>query len=210
MTSLKFYCNCDTTDSPLGTTGVDWVEMVLGTDYLVFTAGSVAVADGQPIPSAQELSQAGVVITNAIQVLPHYLLADIGVGLKEIHNAGAKNKRYVFCVSFDGATTSEPVLEVWDDSDFDTFADICLGASVATDSWYNGITTTIGLPSGGASWVGNKLAGSSSTHFLYLNDGNGALSGATDLYFQFRIAIPANVQVGGSESPCLVIKFTTN
>jgi len=209
MTNLKIYANCDTLDSPLGTTGMDWVELNLAQDKFIFSAGSDSVKDGEVIPTPTQLNQAGVIITGSEIIIPHYFLADVSANLlKEIFNAGNQNKRYVFAFSFDGATASEPILEVWDNLAMDTFASYSLGSGVAINSWYRGIVTTASLP--GADWVGSKLAGSSEGHFLYLNGGLGALSEAKDLYCNLKVIIPAAFTDAGAEAPILVVKFTTN
>lgn len=213
--ALTVNVNCDTQDLPLGTSGVDWVEMNLVQDSLIFSAGSNVVKDGEPNPSSSDLTQAGTVLTASAQVVAHTFLNDISAALlKEIHNAGNNNKRYVFCFEFDAATASEPVLEMWDDSDMDTFDIYSLGEGVANDSWWWGITTTSALP--GANWLGttptagSKLAGSSDGHFLWLNDEAGALTGATNLYCNLKIVVPASFATGANETPILVVKYTGN
>lgn len=217
--SLTVYVNNDTQDEPLNTSGVDWTELDPDNDYLIFSNGSDTVKDGEGIPSSDDLTQAGVVITTSKVIVPLYLLADIGASeIKEIHLAGdgenSGRNRYVFAFSFDAATASEPVLEVWDDEDMDSIDNYSLGEGTPTNSWIYGITTTDATP--GASWtgdtpaVGSRLAGSSAGHFLYLNNGNGALSGAGVLYCQLKIVIPANFENPGNEQPVFVVKYTTN
>ena len=210
MTNLKIAFNCDTVDSPYGTGGVDWVDLSLASDYLVFSNGSTAVADGQPIPSSTDLSQAGCVVSPTLAVIvPKYFLADISAGIiKLIHNAGNQDKQYVFGFVFDGATSSEPVLEVWDDSDMDSYLNKCLGSGVASSSWVRGVTTT--STSSGINWTGSRLAGNGSGYFLWLNDNSGPLSVATTLYCQLKIIIPAAAPYSGAETPIFVVKFTTN
>jgi hypothetical protein len=83
-----------------------------------------------------------------------------------------------------------------------------LGEGVANDSLFRGITTTSGLP--GAGWTGKRMAGSSDNHFLYLNDGSGALSAAQDCYFNLRCTIPMNFLSAASETPVWCIRYTTN
>ena len=208
-TNIKIYINCDTQDLPFGTSGVDWVELNLTYDKLIYSAGSDTVKDGEVIPSPTQLSQAGVLITTSDVIVPHYFLADASVNLlKEIHNAGNQNKRYVFCFSFDGVTASEPVLELWDDITLSTITNYSLGSGIAMDSWFRGITTTDALPR--TNWVGSKLAGSSNSHFLFLNNGNGALSAAKDLYVNLKVIVPANFANAGAENPVMAIKYTTN
>lgn len=208
-TSLKIYVNCDTQDLPYGTTGVDWVEVNLGADALIFSNGSEVVKDGEPIPGSSALNQAGIVLTALEQVVPHYFLADFNENLlKEIHNAGNKDKQYVFCFAFDGATASEPVLEMWDNTSLNTFINYSLGAGTASNSWFRGIVTTDALP--GANWVGNKLAGSSDTHFLWLNNQVGALGAAKNLYCNLKVVVPASFPNASAETPIMVVKYTGN
>lgn len=207
--ALKIHINHGTQDLPRGTSGVDWVEMSLTNDQLIFSAGSDTVADGETIPSSTDLNSAAMLIDTVDVECEHFFLADASaVELKEIFNAGNQNKRYVFCAEFDAATASEPILEVWDNEDLDSIDDYCLGAGVANDSFFRGITTTDALP--GVGWTGSRLAGSSTGHFLWLNNENGALSTAKDLYWQMRITIPASFGNAAAENPVFVIKYTTN
>jgi len=207
--ALTIYANTGTQDSELGTTGTEFTEISPANDDLIFTAGSNVVKDGEPIPSQSDLIQAGVILSGLEQTVALYLLADVSANeLKEIFNMGNENKRYVMAFDFDGATASEPVLELWDDSDLDSIDGTTLGAGVPSSSWWRGITTTSGLP--GVNWVGSRLAGSGSGYFLQLNDGNGALSGADTLYCQLKIVIPASATVGGSATPVFAVKYTSN
>ena len=221
MTTLKIYVNTGTVDDALGEAGVEFTEVSVDNDYLVFSNGSDTVIDGAAIPSASALNRAGALIGAVAQVVAKCFLADISANLlREIHLAGNQNKRHVYCFSFDGATASEPVLEVWDDSDMNTIDDYSLGEGVNTNSWIWGITTTDALPT--SSWVGlnptvgSKLAGSGAGHYLLLNDGDGALpslgSGITsqELYCQLKIIVPANFENAGAETPVFVCKYTTN
>jgi len=207
--ALKIHVNCDTQDEPLGTSGVDWVEMNLTNDRLIFSAGSDIVKDGEPIPTTSELNSAALLITTSDVEVPHFFLADASENLlREIHNAGAVAKRYVFCAEFDAETASEPVLELWDDEDLDSVLNYCLGAGVPSDSFFRGITTTGSTPI--VSWTGSRLAGSTAGHFLWLNDEAGALAVATNLYFNLRITIPANFSNAAAENPVMAIKYTEN
>jgi len=217
--SLSIYINNDTQDQPLNTSGVNWIQLSPANDYLIFSSGSDTVKDGEAIPSSDDLTQAGVVITTSKVIVPLYLLADVGSNeLKEIHLAGDEENnglnRYVFAFDFDVATASEPVLEVWDDEDMDSTDNYSLGEGTPSSSWIYGITTTDGAPAAG--WtgdtpsVGSRLAGSSAGHFLYLNNENGALSGAKTLYAQLKIVVPANFANAGSNQPVFVVKYTSN
>jgi len=214
--SLKIYVNTSTNDLPYLTNPGDYVEVDLTLDKFIFSYGSAIVIDGKtPLPSTTELSSAGVLIndiTNVDVEVPHFFLWDASdVTLKEIHNAGNQDKRYVFCVAFDAATNSEPILELWDDNDIDTIVDYSLGTGVANNSFFRGITTTEGTP--GAGWTGYRLAGSAVNHFLWLNSvfGSGTrvpLIGAKDLYFNLRVTVPHHFANAALEMPVFAIKYT--
>jgi len=207
--ALTIHVNTDTQDFPRNTSGVSWTEMNLTNDKLIFSAGSDTVIDQADIPTPQELNSAALLITTVDVECPHFFLADASANiLDEIHNAGTGNKRYVFCAEFDAATASEPILEIWDDTDLDSITNYCLGSGVATNSFFRGICTTEALP--GVGWTGSRLAGSGVGHYLLLNGGLGALSAAKDLYWNFRITIPANFANAASEAPVFAIKYTTN
>jgi hypothetical protein len=205
---MDIYLNTGTVDSPLGGGG-EFVLMDVDADYLILlTNGSVSVADGQIIPSTTLLNQAGIVLTGVEQTCSHYFLADISANLlKLIHNMGAANKRYVMAFDFDAATASEPVLEVWDNNTLTSVDSECLGAGTPSSSWIIGITTTDGNP--GVGWVGSRLAGDTSGHFLNLNSGNGALTAPKTLYAQLKVVVPATEVNGGAEQPLMIVKYTT-
>jgi hypothetical protein len=209
MTNVIIAVNHDTDDQPYGSSGVDWVPINLDNDKIIFTGGSDVVKDGEPIPSASELTQAGILLEGTEKIVSKYLLADISANeLKEVFNMGNQNKRYVMAFVFDGPTASEPVLEAWDDDDMDSIDNLSLGAGIATSSWLRGVVTTSGLP--GTDWAGQRIAGASDGHFLWLNDQNGALSGAQTLYCNLKLIIPASQIQGIAETPILVCKYTTN
>ena len=109
---------------------------------------------------------------------------------------------------FDGATASEPVLEVWDNKDTNTYNIIALGEGSALNSWFRGITTTDGLP--GTNWVGSKLAGAGEGYYLLLNNDNGPLDEAGTLYCNLKIVIPSTITAGGTVTPVIVCKYTSN
>ena len=208
-TALKIYVNNDTQDLPLGTSGIVFTEVATANDSLIFSAGSDTVIDGAAIPSSFQLSCAGVFLTGVATLVAHYFLSDISANqLKEIHLMGQQNKRYVVAFDFDGATTSEPVLEAWDNSNMLTVLATSLGAGTASNSWLHGITTT-DAPGPGPVWTGSTLAGSSAGHFLWLNNENGALVGADTLYCNLYMQIPASQVAGGAETPVLICKYTT-
>ena len=208
MTNLTVRLNTGSVDLPVGGMGVEYTEISVANDFLIFTAGNTTVIDGATIPSSFQLSQAGVVLTGSNILIAHYLLADISANqLKEAHLMGNVDHRYVLALDFDGITTSEPVLEAWDNSDLNTTDSTCLGAGTPASSWLRGITTTDATP--GASWTGYRLAGSSDGHFLWLNNGNGALSGATVLYCNLHMVVPSTQTAGGAETPVLAVKYCT-
>ena len=209
MTNVTVAINHSTTDQPYGSSGVDWVDISLSNDTLIFTGGSDVVADGEGIPSASSLTQAGILLDGTEKTISTYLLADISASqLKQIFNMGNLNKRYVMAFVFDGPTASEPVLEAWDDDDMDSIDNDCLGNGVASASWLRGIVTTDALP--GANWTGNRLAGASDGHFLWLNNQAGALTVPKKLYCNLKLIIPASQVNGLAETPRLVLKYTTN
>ena len=185
-----------------------YVDINVDNDYLIFTNGSDSVKDGEALPSQSQLTQAGTIIDTVDIIVGKYILADISDSeLKEIELAGNQNTRYVFCFSFDDETASEPILEIWDDEDLDTVALYSLGEGTPVDSWWKGVVTTDGLP--GADWAGIALAGSMDNHFLWLNNENGALSGAKDLYCNLKVVVPANFAYSAVEQPILAVKYTS-
>jgi hypothetical protein len=208
MTNLDIYVNTSTSDNSLLTSGVNFTEIDVDNDKIIFTGGSDSVADGQPSPSNTQLNQAGILLTGSEIVISKYFLNDFSANeLKQIHNMGEANKRYVFCFDFDGSTASEPVLELWDDTDMDSIALACLGAGTPSSSWVRGITTTNSLPGDG--WTGSRLAGSSNGYFLWLNDEGGPLTVAETLYCQMKMIIPASQVDAGANAPIIAIKYAT-
>ena len=205
---MDIYVNTDTVDAPLNQSGIDWSIVDPDVDYLIMlTNGSASVADGQPIPSTTQLNQAGLVLTGAEQTCSKYFLADDSANLlKQIHNMGAGNKRYVLAFDFDAETASEPVLEAWDDTTMLTADDVVLGEGTPSSSWIAGIVTTDALP--GVGWSGVRLAGDSAGHFLNLNNGNGALTGAKTLYCNLKTVVPATEVDGGVSNFVLVVTWT--
>jgi len=209
MTDMILRVNTSEVDNTYVAAPGNFVTVEAG-DVLIFSAGSAVVKDGESIPNQTELNKAATILDPLLPtVVAHYFLADSSVNLlKEIHLAGNQNKRYVFCLSFDGATASEPQLEAWDDIGLVTYDLGCLGTGVPNSSWYKGVCTTSSAP--GASWLGTPLAGSGATNIILLNDGSGALSGAADLYFNFHVKIPAAYTAPGQYLPILLVTYTTN
>ena len=116
-------------------------------------------------------------------------------------------KKYILGFSFDGATASEPVLEVWDDSNLNTINNTMLGSGTLSASFIRGVTTT--NASSGANWIttGTRMAGSSDGNFLNLNNLGGFLAGATVLYAQLAVVVPASQTTGFSANPIFVVKW---
>ena len=208
-TALAIHINHSTSDLELDTSGVDWIELDTTNDEIIFTDGSDTVKDGiTPLPSDIQLNSAAPILDSTEQTIAMYLLSDNSSStLQEIFNMGAGNYRYVMAFEFDGATVSEPVLEVWDDTDLDSVDSVPLGSGTPASSWFRGVTTTSALP--GAGWTGSRLAGSSDGYFLWLNDENGALSVADVLYCQLKLVIPATQSDAGSTNPVIAVKYAT-
>ena len=135
--ALDILVNTGTSDNPLNFSGTEFTEIDINADELIFSAGLAGVvADGLPIPSDFQLNQAGVILTGIEQTVSKYFLSDNSAGiLKQIHNMGSGNYRYVVACDFDAATGTEPTLEIWDDSDLDSVNDVCLGAGTPSSSW---------------------------------------------------------------------------
>lgn len=212
MANLSIYVNIGTLDAPLGNTGTEFIEFSSGNDIIIFTAGNNNVKDGADIPTQQELISAGIDLSSV--VLPYtietYLLQDTGANLlRDIDLMGDLNSRYVLAFDFDDTTASEPVFEVWDDSNFDSISSVILGSGTPSQSFVRGITTT-DASAGSPGWVGSRLAGSSSGNFLFLNNQNGALVGADTLYATLKLIIPSGQTTGFSANPVFVVKWLDN
>ena len=155
-TALKIYVNNGTSDLELNISGSSWVEIDTTNDEIIFTDGSDTVKDGEAIPSDTQLNSAAPILDSTEQTIAMYLLSDNSASaLKEIHNMGAGNYRYVMAFEFTTATVSEPVLEAWDDTDLDSVDSVPLGSGTPASSWFRGVTTTAALP--GAAWTGSRL-----------------------------------------------------
>jgi len=206
MSNVKLYINNSSTDSPLGTPGVDWVEVDNINDTFIFSNGGLGVTDGDDTPTDEELNRAAVQLSESVAIEPeHYFLLDYSDDeLKELFLAGNKNKRYVFCASFDGATATEPQLEAWDTSAHATAVKNVLGLGTALNSFVKGVCTTVTLP--GVGWAGASLAGASNV--LLLNAGNGAILGGGALYANLKIVIPAAYATPAAETFVLTCRYT--
>ena len=210
MAEATLIINNTTNDTEVVNLGTDWIEVDKYYDEFIFSQGGGAVADGQAIPSESLLNRYAVQLDDTDPVtVPKYFLSDFSANLlKEIKLAGNQNKRYVFAVSFDGATATEPILEAWDNPSMDSYLSPALGSGTPSASWYKAICTTAALP--GVDWVGTVLAGDGISNSLLLNNGSGALSGADILYFNFKIVIPAGYLTPGLHTPILAVIYATN
>ena len=209
--ALQVFVNVDTQDEPLNTSGVEYIEFSEGNDQLIYTQGNPEVVDGVNIPTQSELISAGIELTGSQIVLTEYLLQDTSENiLKSIDNMGNIDKQYVLSFSFDGATASEPVLEIWDDINLNTIDNPMLGSGTPSASFIRGVTTTSSSP--GANWIttGTRMAGSSDGNFLNLNDLNGFLTGADTLYANLAVVVPASQTTGFSANVVHVVKWLEN
>jgi hypothetical protein len=213
-TNLNVIVNKTANSNDYQTTPADFIVMDLVNDYLIWTAGSVAVADGADEPSEAELNEASTIIdpSNPVEVEKCLIYDDSeGAGtLRDIDNMG-ENERYVFGFSFDGDTASEPQLEAWDDTNHDSTDFHVLGAGTPANSMIKAVCTTVGLP--GSAWSGSALAGASNV--LLLNNGSGAVSvpsgqSTVETYCNLKIVIPAGYSTPGVEPFILTCRFTWN
>ena len=200
-TNLDILVNYVDPDVNYETTPADYISLDLTNDFIIWTEGDATVKDlmtHQPI--ASELNAAATKIdpdnpkTVNLCLLMDYS-HDVGGSYYTHKVLGmSDNKRYVYAFSFDGATASEPQLEVWDNSSHNSTDNHVLGNGTPVNSFVKGVCTTASLP--GASWAGTALAGSETARILKLNNGNGALgalgSGETsqELYANLKMVIP--------------------
>lgn len=209
MATLTLRINNSSTDSSYASAPSNYITVV-DNDNFILSDGSDDVKNNAAIPTDAQLNLAAPIVSATLDVVVgKYFLSDTSAGLlKEIYLAGNQNKQYVFCCSFDAETSSEPILEVWDNDDMDSYDSICLGAGTPSQSWYKGVCTTTSAP--GADWTGTPLAGNGSSNSILLNNGSGALTVATDLYFNFKVVIPAGLSTEGMETPVMCVTFTSN
>lgn len=208
---LTVHINVDTQDEPLNTSGIDWVEFSENNDQLIFSAGNPEVEDGANIPTQAELISAGVQLTGSQIIVSEYLLSDLSdVLLKKIDNMGNLDTRFVIAFDFDAITASEPTFEVWDDPNLNSIDNTILGNGTPSNSFIRGVTTTTLTP--GDNWVTSaiRMSGSSDGNFLFLNDQNGFLTGATILYANIAVVVPASQTTGFSANPVFVVKWLEN
>lgn len=209
MTNVVISVNTDTQDLPKGTSAIEWTDIEPLDDSIIFTRGDNIVKDGAQIPSASALTQAGIILNSTEQIVSNYLLSDVSANtLKTIFGMGNLDNKHVIAFDFDGITASEPVLEAWDDASMTTINTTVLGQGSAISSWLRGVVTTDISP--GTNWLGVRLAGAADGNFLWLNNGNGALSAPKILYCNLKLVIPALQLDGIADTPIIVVKYATN
>lgn len=209
-TALTVRINYVDPDVNYVTTPADYIALDLDNDYLIWTAGDTVVKDLMTHePTANELNAAASIIDEIDPVtVALCLLMDYS------HNVGGayythkvmgmgENKRYVYCFDFDDDTATEPRLEAWDDDTHTTYNKHVLGVGTPANSFVKAICTTSTSP--GAGWDGTALAGS---NIVLLNDDNGALSGAGQLYANIKIVIPADYVTPAAETFVLTVRYT--
>lgn len=188
----------------------DWIAVTVGSagHTLVFTGDGVTDGDATGerdtviIPAAGSLEVDKTFIDDG-SIVNQVPLAGTSQGQQ---NGG--DNQYVFCIYFDGETASAPYLEMWDDSNHDSIANVCLGAGTPADSMVKGIVTTAGAP-GSANWVGHpsqvNMAGSGNR--LDLNAGASMGSAGGNCYFNLAILVPSTASPF-SDTPRTSIRFT--
>jgi hypothetical protein len=209
MTNVIVHVNHTNTDATRIAQPANFIQMDLANDKLIFSAGSAAVADGQPTPSSAELNEAATIIQAVPVEIAHTFLldvSDVGAELKEMFMANSGDHRYVICLAFDGATATEPTLEAWDDDTHVTANLNCLGLGTPADSMLKAVLTTPGSP--GAGWVGTPIAGGVAPNVLMLNNSGGALPGATDVYVNIHWDVPGSFLTPFIEAPVISIRYT--
>jgi len=209
VVNVLTFVNHTVTDATRVAQPANFIQMDLANDKLIFSAGSVAVADGQDTPSNAELNEAATLIqATPVEIAHTFLLdvSDVGQELKEMFMANSGDNRYVICLAFDGATASEPTLEAWDDDTHATANLNCLGLGTPANSMLKAVLTTAGSP--GAGWAGTEIAGGAVPNVLLLNAGGGALGGATDVYVNIHWDIPGSYATTFVETPVISCRYT--
>lgn len=201
-------------DVSYATTPADYLALDLANDYLVWTEGDATVKDKmlhEPTPAELNTAATKIDPDNPKKVAKCLAMdySHLDTYYTRLVKGMGENKRYVFALSWNGSTASEPICEAWDDSNHNTTAKHVLGNGTPANSFVKAICTTASLP--GADWAGTVLAG---TNTLNLNNGNGALpalaSGETsqELYMNCRIEIPQAYATPSVETFVLTIRYT--
>jgi hypothetical protein len=207
-TVLSVRINYVDADVAYTVTPADYITLDLTNDYLIWSKTLADLMTHEP--SASELNVAAEIIdpSNPVTITKCLLMDyshDVGGSyFTHLVKGMGENKRYSYCFSFDGATATEPQLEAWDTSGHTTYIKHVLGAGTPANSMMKGVCTTTILP--GVGWAGAALAGASNV--LLLNDGNGALLGAGNLYANLKIVIPAAYSTPAAETFVLTVRYT--
>jgi hypothetical protein len=208
MISLNVRVNYVDSDISYTVTPADYITLDLVHDYLIWSKTLADLMTHEPTPA--ELNAAAEIIDPSLAVtVTKCLLMDYshdvgGSYYTHLVKGMSENKRYVYVFSFDGATATEPQLEAWDTSAHTTFVKNVLGLGTPVNSMMKGVCTTSTFPGDG--WGGTALAGGSNV--LLLNDGNGALSGAGNLYANLKIVIPAAYATPTAETFVSTVRYT--
>jgi hypothetical protein len=206
-TNLNVHVNTTAVDDTRLAQPGNYVQMDLGNDKLIWSAGSAAVIDGADTPNNSELNDAATIIqATDTEIDKLFLLdvSDVGVELKEVDLAGSTDTQHVICLEFDGPTASIPTLEGYDDNTHTTANNNVLGLGTPASSMVKAVLTTAGLP--GAAWTGTPIAGAVAPNILDLS--GAPLVGATDVYINLQIVIPASYSTPFVETPVLTVRYT--
>jgi hypothetical protein len=115
------------------------------------------------------------------------------------------NKRYVFCVFFDGPTAGIPALEAWNSGSLAAFDHNILGGGTATHSAIKAIRTTEAVP-GSTTWLGTGLAGPTA-----INLDTDVLGAAKNLYWNMKLLLDAaRHNPVSTTSPVLSLRYLYN
>ncbi len=207
-TALSVRTNYVDADVNYVTTPADYITLDLTNDYLIWSKSLDDLMTHEP--TASELNENAEIIDPLVVVtITKCLLMDYshdvgGAYYTHLVKGMGENKRYVFAFSFDGATATEPQLEAWDSSSHTTSNKHVLGFGIPANSMVKAICTTLALP--GVGWAGTAIAGASNV--VLLNAGAGALSGASDLYANIKIVIPAAYSTPAAETFVLCVRYT--
>lgn len=202
---MKFLVNITNTDNSYASAPANFLELSTG-DYFIFSKGDVNVANGLPIPTSDQLNQAMTILPISGDLeISKIFIADVSANIiREIYLSGWVNKIHVFCISFDEPTATEPVLELWDDSGYDSYLMQILGLGTPANSKIKAIVTTDDNAPGD-SWVGQSLAGGTDINRLLLNGGNGKLLAPKDLYFNLYANVNSSFSTS-LENPVFLVK----
>ena len=193
------YLNITSDDDSYVDEPTKYIKFEDGADKLIFS-------ETEPISMSEaDLNAAQTVVSGIAKEISNLYLWDNSAGIfRHIPLAGSGANRYVFCIHMTGSdgTLSEPKLQVWDDSNHNTNNLTCLGEGTVANSFIHAIETRIGgtPPS---NWEGTRISGNTG---LGLN-GDEALIGAIDLYFNLYVKIPATIARQEKENPVFCVRY---